>query len=321
MIKIKNLSKTFDLSTGIFNAKNKIYAVSDVSLNINQGNSLGLVGESGCGKSTLARCVAHLIKPSYGQVFIDNTDITKINNKNLQKMRSKFQMVFQDPGESLNPRMKISSIIGEPLNLHTNLSKDEKKLRIQEVMEAVGLKKEHLNRYPHEFSGGQKQRIGIGRAIATKPKFIILDEPTSSLDVSIRGQILKLLKELQNKFNLTYLLITHDLSVVYNACDEIAVMYLGKIVEYGPTKSIFNTPFHPYTRALLSSVPIPDPNIKTKRIKLNGEIPSPLERPSGCVFRSRCPNPTHDCKTGNIKMKLIEKKPHHWVDQCCVNCG
>lgn len=320
MIKIENLSKTFVQGNNLIGNNKKIYAVSEISLNIAKGETLGLVGESGCGKSTLARCVSNLIQPTSGSVYINKINILKLNKKKLRESRSNFQIVFQDPGESLNPRMKIYSILNEPLKLHTKLDKIQREKRIIEVIESVGLKKDFLKRYPHEFSGGQKQRIGIGRAIVTKPKFLILDEPTSSLDVSIRGQILKLLKELQIKYDLTYLLITHDLSVVKNACDKVAVMYLGKIVEYGPIQNIFKNPLHPYTKALLSSVPTPE-NIIKNRIKLNGEIPSPLERPSGCVFRTRCPNPTHSCKSGIIEMKLIEKQKNHFVDQCCVNCN
>ena len=259
MIKIENLSKTFEQGGNFFSNSKKIYAVSDVSLNIEPGKAVGLVGESGCGKSTFARCVSQLIKPTSGSVYFNDVDLTKIPGNSLRKLRAKFQMVFQDPGESLNPRMKISEIIGEPLNLHTNLTTEQKRSRMEEIMNDVGLKTDHLERFPHQFSCGQKQRIGIGRAIATKPNFIILDEPTSALDVSIRGQILKLLQDLRQRFNLSYLLITHDLSVVLNVCDYVAVMYLGKIVEIGTTKSIFNSPQHPYTQALLSSVPIPDP--------------------------------------------------------------
>ena len=311
MIRIENLTKTFEQGGGAFNKSKKIFAVSDVSLNIESGKALGLVGESGCGKSTLARCVSQLIKPTSGSVFFDNIDITKINNKTLRKMRSEFQMVFQDPGESLNPRMKVSEIIGEPLNLHTSLSVKEKKIRMEEIITAVGLKKEHLNRYPFQFSGGQKQRIGIGRAIATKPKFIILDEPTSALDVSIRGQILKLLQELRERFNLSYLLITHDLSVVLNVCDYVAVMYLGKIVEMGPTKSIFENPMHPYTQALLSSIPIPDPKINNERIKLKGEIPSPTKIHNICALHGRCPLKISKCD--HEYPPLLKKRTGHHV--------
>ncbi len=317
MIRIENLSKTFVQGNNLIGNNKKIYAVSEISLNIDKGETLGLVGESGCGKSTLARCVANLIKPSNGSVYINDINILKLNKINLRKSRSDFQIVFQDPGESLNPRMKIYSILNEPLKLHTILDKEQREKRIIEVIESVGLKKEYLYRYPHEFSGGQKQRIGIGRAIVTKPKFLILDEPTSSLDVSIRGQILNLLKKLQNEYNLTYLLITHDLSVVKNTCDKVAVMYLGKIIEYGNIDFIFNNPLHPYTKALLSSVPTPE-NLIKNRIKLKGEIPSPLERPSGCVFRTRCPNPGVNCKGGNVTMGLIKVKSNHWVDQCCI---
>ena len=309
MIKIENLSKTFVQGGDFFSNSKKIYAVSNVSLKIEPGKAIGLVGESGCGKSTFARCVLQLIKPTSGSVFFNDIDLTKIKGNSLRKLRAKFQMVFQDPGEALNPRMKISEIIGEPLNLHTNLSTEQKRSRMEEIMDEVGLKANHLERFPHQFSGGQKQRIGIGRAIATKPDFIILDEPTSALDVSIRGQILKLLQDLRQRFNLSYLLITHDLSVVLNVCDYVAVMYLGKIVEIGSTSSIFNTPQHPYTQALLSSVPIPDPSLKGKRIKLKGEIPSPTIMHKICALHGRCPLKIAPCDSEYPK--LIEKKAGH----------
>lgn len=311
MIKIENLSKTFEQGGNFFANSKKIYAVSNVSLNIEPGKAVGLVGESGCGKSTFARCVLQLIKPTSGSVFYNDVDLTKIEGNSLRKLRAKFQMVFQDPGESLNPRMKISEIIGEPLNLHTNFSTEQKRSRMEEIMNEVGLKTDHLERFPHQFSGGQQQRIGIGRAIATKPNFIILDEPTSALDVSIRGQILKLLQDLRHRFNLSYLLITHDLSVVLNVCDYVAVMYLGKIVEIGSTKSIFNSPLHPYTKALLSSVPIPDPSSKSKRIKLKGEIPSPTKIHNICALHGRCPLKIPHCDSEYPS--LLEKNTGHFA--------
>ena len=311
MIEIKNLSKTFEQGGNFFTNSKKIYAVSNVSLNIEPGNAVGLVGESGCGKSTFARCVLQLIKPTGGSVFFNGVDLTKINGNSLKKLRAKFQMVFQDPGESLNPRMKISEIIGEPLNLHTNFSTLEKRSRMEEIMNEVGLKTHHLERFPHQFSGGQQQRIGIARAIATKPNFIVLDEPTSALDVSIRGQILKLLQDLRSQFNLSYLLITHDLNVVLNVCDYVAVMYLGKIVEFGTTESIFNSPLHPYTQALLSSIPIPDPLSKNKRIKLKGEIPSPTKIHNICALHGRCPVKNSNCDSEYPL--ILEKKTGHFA--------
>lgn len=288
-VHIRNLCKDFPIRAGMFSHV-RLRAVDDISFDIPKGASMGLVGESGCGKTTAGRCLLRLIEPTSGEIWMGEQNLTKLKRDQVAKIRGRMQMVFQDPGGSLTPRMTIGAILREPLDLHTNLNAHEKDLRVRQLLAQVGLQPDHLTRYPHQFSGGQQQRIGVARAIATHPDFIVLDEPTSALDVSVRGQILRLLTQLQEEMGLTYLFISHDLSVIKHTCSQVAVMYLGRIVEIGSTEDIFGSPTHPYTQALLSAVPIPDPTQRGKeRLKLPGEVPSPIDLPPGCRLYSRCP--------------------------------
>ena len=288
-IRIRNLRKDFPIRVGMFSHV-RLRAVDDISFDIPKGSTMGLVGESGCGKTTAGRCLLRLIEPSSGEVWMGDENLSELSAENVAKMRGRMQMVFQDPGGSLTPRMTVGAILREPLDLHTNLNAHEKDQRVRQLLSQVGLQPDHLSRYPHQFSGGQQQRIGVARAIATHPDFIVLDEPTSALDVSVRGQILRLLTQLQEELGLTYLFISHDLSVIKHTCSQVAVMYLGRIVETGSTEDIFDSPTHPYTQALLSAVPIPDPTQRGKeRLKLPGEVPSPIDLPPGCRLYSRCP--------------------------------
>lgn len=294
LLEVKDLKQYFPVSTGLFKTT-YLKAVDGVSFSIAHGETLGLVGESGCGKSTVGRAILHLYKVTGGEIYFQNNLIT---SKNIRNYRKDMAIVFQDPYSSLDPRMTVSDLIGEPLDVHkVYQTKQERKERIEELMDIVGLSNEHANRYPHEFSGGQRQRIGIARALALNPKFIVCDEPVSALDVSIQAQIINMFEELQEKFNLAYLFIAHDLSVVKHISKRIAVMYLGKIVELAPSDELINNPLHPYTQSLISALPIPDPNIASsrKRIVLQGDIPSPLNVPSGCAFRTRCPKATEIC--------------------------
>ncbi|HEY8443719.1 MAG TPA: dipeptide ABC transporter ATP-binding protein [Clostridia bacterium] len=310
LLEVKDLKQYFPISTGFFKT-DYLKAVDGVSFSINRGETLGLVGESGCGKSTVGRAILHLYKVTSGEIYFENTLVT---SKNIKKFRKDMAIVFQDPYSSLDPRMTVGDIIGEPLDVHKAYkSKQERKDRIIELMETVGLSNEHANRYPHEFSGGQRQRIGIARALALNPKFIVCDEPVSALDVSIQAQIINMFEELQAKFNLAYLFIAHDLSVVKHISNRIAVMYLGKIVELAPADELINNPLHPYTKSLISAVPIPDPNVASekKRIILQGDIPSPMNAPSGCAFRTRCPKATEIC--AKECPMLQEKAPGHTV--------
>lgn len=288
-IRIRNLRKDFPIRVGMF-SQVRLRAVDDISFDIPKGSTMGLVGESGCGKTTAGRCLLRLIEPSSGEVWMGEENLTELKADKVANMRGRMQMVFQDPGGSLTPRMTVGAILREPLDLHTNLNAHEKDERVRQLLSQVGLQPDHLSRYPHQFSGGQQQRIGVARAIATHPDFIVLDEPTSALDVSVRGQILRLLTQLQEEMGLTYLFISHDLSVIKHTCSQVAVMYLGRIVEIGSTEDIFESPTHPYTQALLSAVPIPDPTLRGKeRLKLPGEVPSPIDLPPGCRLYSRCP--------------------------------
>ena len=295
LVEVKHLKKYFGINTGMFSSK-PLKAVDDVSFSIRRGETLGLVGESGCGKTTVGRTLLHLYKPTDGEIWFDGKKI--VSKKDIAEYRKKTAMVFQDPYSSLNPRMTVADIIGEPLDVHRMFkSEAQRKERILELMGQVGLNSEHANRYAHEFSGGQRQRIGIARALAMKPRFVVCDEPVSALDVSIQAQVINMFDELQDKMGLTYLFIAHDLLVVRHISDRIAVMYLGKMVELADAKEIYDNPLHPYTRSLMSAVPLPDPKLarENRRIVLTGDIPSPLNAPSGCPFRTRCPYASEVC--------------------------
>jgi len=289
LLTLNNITKHFPARGGMFKKSDGVvHAVDGVSFSIEEGETFGLVGESGCGKSTLGRVIARLIEPTSGEVIFDSKDITRLKAKELKSVRRGLQLIFQDPYASLNPRMPVGEIIGEALKIHNIANGKERGERVKKLIDIVGLPKDSAYRYPHEFSGGQRQRIGIARALALNPRFIIADEPISALDVSIQAQIINLFKDLQKEFGLTYLFITHDLRVVEYISNRIAVMYLGKIVEIGKSADIYSHPVHPYTEALLSAVPMPDPKRKKKRIILKGDIPSPLNPPSGCRFHTRC---------------------------------
>ena len=290
-----------------------VQAVDDVSLKVVRGTTLAIVGESGCGKSTLARLLARLIEPTSGTVLLDGADVTGASSKELLKLRRDIQIVFQDPYACLNPRHSIGQSIGTPIRIQKTMSRTDEKKRVQELMELVGLNVEHYNRFPHEFSGGQRQRAWIARALALQPKVIIADEPVSALDVSIQAQILNLLEKLQADLNLSYVFIAHDLSVVRHIADEVAVMYLGKIVEIGTPAAVYGVPSHPYTQALMSAVPVPNPQIgaKRQRIILTGDVPSPVNPPSGCRFRTRCPKVQDICSVD--EPMLIDRGQGHRV--------
>ncbi|MDC0033505.1 dipeptide ABC transporter ATP-binding protein [Alphaproteobacteria bacterium] len=290
LLQIKNLTKHFPVSQAFLSrTKEDVKAVDGVTLDIEDGETLGLVGESGCGKSTLGRCVTRLIEPTSGNVIFEDRNIIEYNPTEMREIRRKMQIIFQDPYSSLNPRMRVGDIIGEGMQIHNIATGDDLRIRVMELLEKVGLREEHFGRYPHEFSGGQRQRIGVARALAVNAKFIVADEAVSALDVSIQAQILNLLQDLQTEFNLTYFFISHDLRIVEHVSDRVAVMYLGKIVEIAPATKIYSDSQHPYTRALLSAVPIPDPTRKAERIVLEGDVPSPINPPSGCSFHPRCP--------------------------------
>ena len=326
IVSVNNLSVSFDYQENFLSKKQKIKAVNNINIKIKKGSFFGLVGESGSGKTTLGRAILGANKISTGNVIFHDDDkdfdLTNITSKEMREYRRKAQLIFQDPYAALSPRMTVRDIIAEPLEVMkiTN-SREETDSRVRDIAAKCRLNLEHLRRFPHAFSGGQRQRISIARALVSNPKFIVADESVAALDVSIQADILNLLKQLQDELNLTYLFISHDLSVVAHVCDIVAVMYLGHIVEMAPSRELFRNPRHSYTKALLSSIPSIDPEKKSEAIELQGEIPSAMNPPSGCVFRTRCPNPTHDCKEGNIEMGLIEVSPDHWVDQCCVNCG
>ena len=311
LVSVKNISKTFSANKGMFGKKKFVHAVNDVSFDIMPGETFSLVGEYGCGKSTTGKLIDHLITPDQGEIWFQGKDISKISDNEMRPLRSEIQMVFQDPYGSLNPRMKVQDLIGEPLLVHTNMTAGERLKKVHELLGVVGLSPSHGERYPHEFSGGQRQRIGIARALTVQPKLIIADEPVSALDVSIQAQVLNLLQQLQKDYNLTYLFISHDLSVVEMISDRIGVMYLGTIVETAPKKELYANPRHPYTRALLSAVPIPDPEKKSSRIILQGDLPSPSNPPSGCLFHTRCPHCTEKCKCE--RPQPVEIAPGHIV--------
>jgi len=316
LLEVKGLKKYFPITQGIIFQRQvgAIKAVDGVDFFIRRGETLGLVGESGCGKSTTGRAILQLHRPTAGEVLFDGQDLVKMGGEQLRRMRRRMQMIFQDPYASLNPRMTVGAIIGEPLEVHGIAKGKEVKDRVQELLQVVGLNPYFVNRYPHEFSGGQRQRIGVARALAVNPDFIVCDEPISALDVSIQAQIINLLEELQEKFNLTYLFIAHDLSVVRHISNRVAVMYLGKIMELADRDEMYRNPLHPYTKALLSAVPIPDPVVEEKRerIILTGDVPSPAKPPSGCVFHTRCPIMQRPTCVEQIP-EWREAQPDHWV--------
>jgi oligopeptide/dipeptide ABC transporter ATP-binding protein len=299
LIEVKHVKKYFPIRKGVLQREvARVHAVDDVSFVVREGETLGLVGESGCGKSTLGRTIVRLLEPTEGQILFRERQIEKLGTRSLRPLRREMQMVFQDPYASLNPRKRVGSIIGDPLKIHSIGDKASRKKQVEELLDTVGLSPEHYNRFPHEFSGGQRQRIGIARALALRPKLIVADEPVSALDVSIQSQMLNLLEDLQNEFQLTYIFIAHDLGVVRHVSDRIAVMYLGKLVELSPAEELYQRPIMPYTEALLSAVPIPDPDLarKRERIVLEGDVPSPINPPSGCRFHPRCRYATAICK-------------------------
>ena len=312
LLEVSDLKKHFPIRGGVLGRTvGYVYAVDGVSFKIGKGETMGLVGESGCGKTTVGRCILRLIEPTAGEIRFEGLDISKIDDKQMAKLRPKMQIVFQDPYASLNPRMTIKDIVGEPMLVNGIARGLELRRRVLELLLMVGLAEDHMNRFPHEFSGGQRQRIGVARALSLNPEFVVLDEPTSSLDVSVQAQTLNMLQDLQRKLDLTYLFISHNLSVIKHMSERIAVMYLGKIVEIASKAELFRSQLHPYTQALFAAIPIPDPEISRERIVLGGDVPSPVNPPSGCRFHPRCPKMIPICK--EQEPQLIEVTKHHYV--------
>ena len=312
ILQVRHLVKYFPIKKGVFRRTvGWVRAVDDVSFDVYEGETLGLVGESGCGKTTTALTILRLEEPTRGQVIFDGKDITKLKRRDMRKMRKGMQIIFQDPYSSLDPRMKVKDIIAEGMLTHNMLNGRNVYKRVGELLERVGIPADYMNRFPHEFSGGQRQRVGIARALALEPKIIMCDEAVSALDVSIRSQIINLLKDLQNEFKFTYLFIAHDLSVIKYISDRVAVMYVGKMVELADKKAFFDDPLHPYTQALISAVPVPNPDYKKKRIVLQGDVPSPANPPKGCRFHPRCFKAMDICS--KVEPELVEVKPGHFV--------
>jgi oligopeptide/dipeptide ABC transporter ATP-binding protein len=314
LLSVRDLTKLFPIRKGLFGKDaGAVRAVDHVSFDVMPGETLGLVGESGCGKSTTGRMILRLIEPTAGSVEFEGINLLSLDRKALRKLRRKIQVIFQDPFSSLNPRMTVGAIIREGITIHKLAEGAAADARVRQLLDEVGLRAEYMTRYPHEFSGGQRQRIGIARALAVEPSFIVCDEPVSALDVSVQAQVINLMQDLQRDRGLAYLFIAHDLSVVEHIADRVAVMYLGKIVELAKAEDLYREPLMPYTQALLSAVPVPDPTVKKSRVVLHGDVPSPANPPSGCVFHPRCQHPAKDAACAEIIPPLEEKAPAHWV--------